>query len=365
MAKKLLHGTLIGVDGTAFSLLGKFQRDTREARWSKEDVAEVMERAKSGDYNNLLAVLSEQYDIRERFMPFGRDQGSMETRWAQMTRALTAMAMAFLLLLGVAAPVAAGQASAGEAPAGQPAAGAPSASELAKQTQNPIASLISFPLEASWDMGVGDREATSTLLNIQPVIPFPISKSTNVVLRVITPLMSQPSSGADGVRINGMGDILFSMFFTPAKSSRIIWGVGPVLLLPTATNGALGAEKFGVGPTAVALIQPGAWSFGLLVNQIWSTSGASDREDVNRTYVQPFMDYNLGSGLSVGASAEATGNWEADDETWSSPVLVRVGKVTMLGKRPVKFQVATGPTLGPDAGPNWRFRFSANFLFPR
>ena len=274
----------------------------------------------------------------------------------------TLAALAILLVL----PHAVGaQSAAGQPPAGQAAAAGPSASELAKQTQNPISSLISFPLEANWDMGVGDREATSTLLNIQPVIPFGVSKSTNVVLRVIMPLMSQPSSAAAAGRNNGFGDILMSAFFTPSKSGPLIWGVGPVLLLPTATNPALGGEKFGVGPTAVVLVQPGNWSIGLLVNQIWSTSGANDREDVNKAYAQPFMDYNLGSGLSVGASAELSGNWNAKDQTWSGPLLFRVSKVTMLGKRPVKLQAAAGPTFGPDSGPNWRFRFQTVFLFPR
>jgi hypothetical protein len=293
-------------------------------------------------------------------MPLGGGEGSMKKRWARMARALTVMAIPFMLPHGVAAQTAAGQ-----APAGQPAAGAPSASELAKQTQNPISSLISFPLEGNWDMGVGNREATSTLLNIQPVIPFAISKSTNIVLRVITPLTSQPSSEEGGSRTNGLGDIVFSAFLSPAKSGRIIWGVGPVMLLPTATNGTLGTEKFGVGPTAVVLTQPGKWTFGMLANQIWSTSGAIDRENVNRTYLQPFMHYNLGSGLSVGASGEATGNWEANDEKWSGPLLFNVSKVTMLGKRPVKLLVAAGPTFGPAAGPDWRFRFAATFLFPR
>src|SRR5512136_3031207 len=130
----------------------------------------------------------------------------MKTRWARMTRALAVMAIPFLLPQGVA----------GQASAGQVAAAGPSASELAKQTQNPVASLISIPLESNWDMGVGDRQATSTLLNIQPVVPFPISKSTNVILRVIMPLTSQPSSGADGSRINGLGDIVLSAFLTPS-----------------------------------------------------------------------------------------------------------------------------------------------------
>ena len=74
-------------------------------------------------------------------------------------------------------------------------AAAQSADELAKQTQNPVASLISVPLQGNWDFGLGDRDAVGTLLNIQPVMPFGISKSTNVILRVIMPLTSQPGLG--------------------------------------------------------------------------------------------------------------------------------------------------------------------------
>ena len=245
-----------------------------------------------------------------------------------------------------------------------PAVGsAQSPDELAKQTQNPVASLISVPLQGNWDVGVGDREAVGTLLNVQPVMPFGISKSTNLILRVIMPLTSQP--GSADARINGLGDIVATAFFSPAASGRIIWGAGPVFLLPAATSNALGSEKFGLGPSVVALAQPGKWTVGALFNQIWSVSGANDRDDVNTTYLQPFANYNLGGGLSVGVSVEATGNWEAD-ETWTAPLLFSVSKVALLGKRPVSFAVATGPTLAsPDAGADWRFRLSATFLFPR
>jgi hypothetical protein len=184
-------------------------------------------------------------------------------------------------------------------------AAAQSADELAKQTQHPVASLISVPLQGNWDFGIGDRDATGTLLNIQPVMPFAVTPSTNVILRVIMPMTSQPAPGR--TRINGLGDIVATAFFSPAKSGRIIGGVGPVVLLPVATNNALGAEKFGIGPSVVALTQPGKWTLGALFNQIWSTSGAIDRSDVNTTFLQPFANYNLGGGLSVGVSAEAMG----------------------------------------------------------
>ena len=242
-------------------------------------------------------------------------------------------------------------------------AAAQDADELAKQTQNPVASLISVPLQGNWDFGLGDRDATATLLNFQPVMPFGITPSTNVILRVIMPLTSQP--GADGVRVNGLSDIVATAFFSPAAAGRIIWGVGPVVLLPAATNNSLGSEKFGLGPSVVALTQPGNWTLGALFNQIWSMSGANDRDDVTTTFLQPFANYNLGGGLSIGVSMEASANWEAD-ETWTAPLLFNVSKVTLLGERPVSFFVAAGPTLAnPDGGASWRFRLGATFLFPR
>jgi hypothetical protein len=237
------------------------------------------------------------------------------------------------------------------------------ATELAKQTQNPVSSLISFPLQANWDFGLGDREAVGTLFNIQPVVPFGITPSTNVILRVIMPFASQP--GADGLRVNGLGDVVATAFFSPAKSGRIIWGAGPVFLLPAATSTALGSEKFGIGPSVVVLTQPGPWTIGVLYNSIWSTSGANDREDVNSMFLQPFVNYNLGSGLAVGAVMEASANWEADEQ-WTAPLLFAVSKVALLGTRPVNFQVAAGPTVAsPEGGANWRFRFAAIFMFPR
>jgi len=237
------------------------------------------------------------------------------------------------------------------------------ATALAKQQQNPISSLISVPLQGNWDFGLGDRDATGTLFNIQPVVPFGVSRSTNLILRVILPLASQPGSG--DARINGVGDVVMTAFFSPAKSGRVTWGAGPVVLLPTATTNALGGEKFGVGPSAVVLTQPGPWTIGLLFNHIWSTSGANDREDVNSTFLQPFVNYNLGNGLAVGAVFEATANWKAD-EHWTAPLVFTVSKVTRLGNRPVNFVAGAGPTIAsPEGGSTWRFRVMAVFLFPR
>ena len=244
-----------------------------------------------------------------------------------------------------------------------PSAAAQNAEQLAKQTQNPIASLVSVPFQGNWDFGIGDRNATGTLLNFQPVMPFPVSKSTNVIVRVIAPLTSQPLP--DGTRVNGVSDVLTTAFFSPSKAGNIIWGAGPAILLPTATNNSLGTEKFAIGPSVVVLTQPGKWTLGALANQLWSTSGAEDRAEVNQMYVQPFANYNLGAGLAVGVSMEANAAWKADT-VWTAPLLFSVSKVTLLGKQPVNIAMAAGPTLGgSENSSSWRYRLSATFLFPR
>jgi hypothetical protein len=262
-------------------------------------------------------------------------------------------AMVLLLLL---APAAVAQQAA-------PAAGAPSAAELAKQTQNPVASLISVPFQANWDFGLGDREAVGTLLNFQPVMPFSLNKSTNLILRVIMPVMSQPAP--DGTRINGLGDVLMTPFFSPQKTGSIIWGIGPAISLPVATNKSLGSEKFSLGPSFVVLTQPGKFTIGTLFNQIWSVAGSKDRADVSSMYVQPFLNYNLGGGLAVGVVSEISVNWKADERV-TAPLLFSISKVALLGHRPVNFMWGVGPMMAsPEGGAEWRFRFQANFLYPR
>jgi hypothetical protein len=244
-----------------------------------------------------------------------------------------------------------------------PPASGQTTEELAKQTQNPVASLITVPIQGNWDFGMGDRDATGTLLYVQPVMPFGISKSTNIILRVVMPLTSQP--GPDNLRINGLGDVVTTVFFSPTKTGRVIWGAGPVFLLPAATSNALGSEKFGLGPSVVALVQPGKWTVGFLVSQIWSVSGVNDRDDVDTTLLQPFLNYNFGGGLAAGVELEATANWEAE-ATWSAPLIFTVSKVAKLRRMPVNFVMGAGPILaGPATGPGWRLRLQANLLFPR
>jgi hypothetical protein len=126
----------------------------------------------------------------------------------------------------------------------------------------------------------------------------------------------------------------------------------------------LGTEKFGLGPSVVALVQPGEWTTGVLFNQIWSVDGAAGRDDVSRMFLQPFVNYNVGQGFAAGVNVEAKADWNADAGTWTTALLFTGSKVTHLGQRPVNFAVAAGPIFGPDGGAECKLRLAATFLFP-
>ena len=165
-----------------------------------------------------------------------------------------------------------------------------SAADLAKKLANPIASLISLPFQNNTDFGIGDNLGTRNTMNIQPVIPIGLSENLNLITRVILPVISQQSMTGVGNSEFGLGDAIISAFLSPVTTkSGIVWGAGPVILAPTATNDFLGSKKFGVGPTAVALYQKKGMTFGALVNQIWSIAGDAERPDISMLFLQPFF----------------------------------------------------------------------------
>ena len=238
------------------------------------------------------------------------------------------------------------------------------ADELAKAAQNPLATMITLPLQANWNLDAGPFERTFFNLNIQPVIPIPGEK-WNIITRTIIPLNSAP----DGVSEStfGLGDTVFQAFFSPNSTGNLTWGVGPVVQVPTSSNPErLGTGKWSVGPAGVLFYAKGKWTMGGVLSNIWSVGGDGDREDVSFLTLQYFVNYNMGNGWAVGTAPVVTANWEGDsDNTWTIPWGLQVSKVTKIGKRPVNLLLGYYTNSEePDNGADSQVRFQFNFLFP-
>ena len=238
--------------------------------------------------------------------------------------------------------------------------------ELAKKTQNPVADLISVPFQNNVNFGVGPNDDVQYILNVQPVIPFRLTENWNLISRTIVPLIYQPELAPGVGDVFGLGDIQQSLFFSPAKPGKLIWGVGPILQFPTATDDSLGQGKWGAGPTAVALTVHGPWVLGALINNVWSFAGDSDRRDVNQMLIQPFVNYNLPDAWYVVTAPIITADWEAEsDDRWTVPIGAGVGKIVRIGKLPVNAQAsAYYNVVRPDNAAEWQLRIQSPAAVP-
>jgi len=240
------------------------------------------------------------------------------------------------------------------------------ADSLAKKLSNPIASLISVPFQFNVDFVAGlDDKAELYTINIQPVVPFHLGSNWNLISRTILPVEGREDLFPLDHHVWGLGDTLQSLFLSPTQlgPGGLIWGIGPVFQLRTATDDLLGQKKWGAGPTGVALIQKGPWTVGALVNHVWSFAGDDDYPDVNRTYLQPFITYALGHGQTVSLNLESSYDWTADQ--WTVPINLGYTKVFKIGSQPISFQLGGRYyPVTPDGGPDWGIRSTITFLFP-
>ena len=242
------------------------------------------------------------------------------------------------------------------------------AEDLAKKLSNPVASLISGPLQSNFDFKIGpDDDGWRYQMNLQPVIPISIGEDWNVISRTIMPLVYQNDIFPGAGDQFGLGDITQSLFFSPKAPSSfggLIWGAGPVFLVPTATDDLLGSEKFGIGPTLVVLKQAGPWTIGILANHIWSVAGDDDRADISSTFLQPFVSYTTKDAWTFSLNTESSYDWK--DKQWSVPINAQVSKLLKFGKQPVSIGAGVRYWAeSPDSGPEgFGGRLIIAFLFP-
>jgi len=244
-----------------------------------------------------------------------------------------------------------------------------SAEELAKLAQNPVGNLISVPFQDNVNLNYGPEKGTQNVLNIQPVIPFEVSKDWNIITRTILPVISQPAFSPGDSRTNGIGDLQFTAFLSPAQPGAWIWGVGAIAQAPTHSNGALGNDNWGLGPSFVVLhlAKGSPWVYGVLVNNLWSLSSSSSAPAYNNGLIQPFLNYNFEGGTYLTSVPILTVNWKADSgNQWTVPVGGGIGHIFHFGKLPVNAQIgAYYNVVRPDDAANWQIRAQVQFMFPK
>ncbi len=240
--------------------------------------------------------------------------------------------------------------------------------DLAKELANPITSVTTVPFQFNYDSNIGPGDDGDRFsLNIQPLISFSINDDWSIISRTILPVVTQNNVSPGVGSQSGLGDVLQSLFVSPERPTEggWIWGAGPVLLLPTASDDLLGAGKFGLGPTAIVLKQTGPWTGGVLANHVWSVAGDDDRQDINLSFAQPFLDYTTKSAITFEITTESTYDWKS--EQWSVPLVVTANKLIEVGNQLVT--VGGGPrywVASTDSDPEgWSVNVQIILLFPK
>ena len=241
------------------------------------------------------------------------------------------------------------------------------AADLAKQVQNPLASLVTLPFQMNLNRGVGEFDRTTANLNFQPVIPFP-GKKWNIVARAIIPYISVPVGEKSAE--TGLGDWTVTLFASPAKAGSVVWGVGPAIVLPFSSNPELlGSGKLSLGPSAVVFAGAGSFTFGGVVNNVWSIASVSgsDRESVNQFFFQYFLNFNFGSGWALGTAPIITCDWTAPSgEECTIPWGAQISKVMKFGSRPANVLLGYYKNSEhPEGKSDSQIRVQINLLYPQ
>jgi hypothetical protein len=240
--------------------------------------------------------------------------------------------------------------------------------EIAKQAQNPIASMISVPFQNNATFGVGEDSRVQDSLLIEPVIPFKLTSDWNLITRTIIPLIDQPTLAPALGNVSGLGDVQLSLYMSPVKPfGGLIWGLGPSLSFATASDRSLGTGKNSAGLSTALLTIQGHWLVGVLITDVASIGGQEDRKDVHQFLMQPFVDYNFSHGWYLASSPIITANWKATSgNRWTVPVGGGGGKILHIGHQAVNAYVqAFDNVIHPHEGGTWTLRLQVQLLFPK
>lgn len=234
--------------------------------------------------------------------------------------------------------------------------------ELAKSTHNPFEDFIKVQFESDTEFSIGPHHNAGDSSSVTPLVPFHLNVDWDLIARPYVAITYQPSPHEQF----GLNDSQVSLFLTPHNASEWIWGIGPILQLPTATSDGLGTGRWSAGPTAALIYSKGPWFNGVLAYQLMSFAGNRDRGSVNQTYLEPQLSYNFESGWYVDSDPSITFDWTADAANgWTIPIGADVGKAFYFGSQSMSLQVGVYDFLKrPDGTPQWMIPVQLTLLYP-
>lgn len=256
----------------------------------------------------------------------------------------------------------------------------PTAQEVSMKMSNPVAKIISVPFQFNIAEGVGPNNGSQMIMNIQPVIPFTIGP-VNLISRIILPVMENrnltiddpatPTVNEGNKTEFGISDINYSLYLSPAKVGKIIWGVGPVLSIPTASSSNLGTGVWAGGASGVILTQMSGLTLIAMVRQIWSGAVPSGYNAMGINKNMNFFYTNIGGGYAFKSGAGLGAAFEYQDEfnipgTKDAQMFLNLSLSTIsaLGKQPVQLSVSPRIPLTKGSG-DWGVRVGLAFIFPK
>lgn len=232
---------------------------------------------------------------------------------------------------------------------------------------------FAFPFELDADSGASNGDAT--IFRMMPLYSFPLSTqwklvNLNLVTIADTPggIPGQPGNPdpVTGGRVLGMGDLIHASFATPIKSGNLIWGLGAMISVPTATDQRLGSGKWSGGPSARIAYQSGQWNLGAFGGQLWSFAGDDQRKDISQLMVRALIRRQLPNKWFFVSSPIITANWNAaSDQRWLVPLGGGIGKRFSIGKYPWAASMqGYYNVIKPDGAPNWSVRLAMIAAIP-
>ncbi|MFO1027556.1 MAG: hypothetical protein U1E70_20455 [Acetobacteraceae bacterium] len=240
---------------------------------------------------------------------------------------------------------------------------------LAKKVENPLGTLYTFPFQGNTSFNSGPHRGIQEELDIQPVLPIHLNEDWNIITRTVLPVMWQPSQLPASSVPFGLGATTVSAFLSRrVPEAHLVWGVGPVVQLPTATSPSLGSSVWGLGPSVIGTYHGGPWVVGGMINNVFSLGGTPGLRGTryNLLTVQPIINYNFKAGWFIGSIPLITADWRATgNNAWTLPLGGQVGRLIKLGgKVPVALILgAYYNVLRPAYGATWQMRTQITLIF--